>query len=169
MRAEYLAAALTAKSKSLDDVGRSTKPYDERAAYLGRVSQQAMDYADVVYFGQVNEKALRRVYWNVLKKVSHDWQPIGEKPVNKEAWQRWRERNAHLIEKLVMMALMELLNTSVGQPNRTKWRAAQIGISERRWHQAYRERYDRITGILNDWDGEFCGKVYVNQRELQAV
>jgi hypothetical protein len=168
MRPEDVAGALTGKSKPLDDVGRSTRAHDERAAYLARVSAQAMHYADVVYFGDTSDKAIRRVYRNVLLAVSRDWQPIGTRPEGKEAWHKWREKQAHLIERLTCMALAEMMNTAIGLPNRAEWRAQRVGVNKRRWYQAYRERYDRITAVLNDWDSEFRGKVTVNQREKRA-
>lgn len=168
MRAEYLAAYLAGSAPSPDNVGHSTKPYDEKAAYLARVSQPAMAYAEVVYFGRRTEESLRRVYTNVLTNAMRWWRPIGDAPEGDAAQARWKSRNMNLIEKMTWMALAEMIDSSISSPNRAKWRAEQVGITERRWFQAYRERYDRITAILNDWDGEFRGKVHVNQRELRV-
>lgn len=169
MRAEYLAAYLAGSARSPDSVGYSTKPYDEKAAYLARVSPKAMTYAEVAYFGWVTEEGIERIITNVQLDAMRWWRPVGEAPEGLEARARWKSRQITLIEKLSQMALLEALNPAIGNPKKVEWRAARLGITDRQWRRDYRERYDRITALLNDWGGEFLGKVNVNQRDLEAL
>lgn len=163
MRAEMVAAALTAKGVDHQNVGRSTRPYDEKAAYLARLSKPAMLFVNIAYLGEDSEANVYRLYLNVLMSVSKDWQSIGTKPSTLPAIKRWKERNGHLIEKMTRMALAEMLNAGLGLPNKAQWRADQLGLTERRWFQAYKERYDKISNVMSEWNDEFFRKVSVNQ------
>lgn len=169
MRAEYLAAMLAGGARSLDDVGYSTRPYDEKAAYLGRVSRQSMNYAEVVFFRWVSEEAVGRIVSNVIADSLRWWRPIADPPKGIGAHARWKNRQIVVIERLTNMALAEAISPAIGNPQKAEWRAAQLGVTDRHWRRDYRDRYARITTLMNEWESEFLGKVNVNQREAESV
>lgn len=171
MRAEYLAAMLAGSARSPDSVGYSTRPYDEKAAYLARVSPKAWAFAQLVFFHDITEANIQCVYRNVLLDVSHWWRPVGDRPTDPEALARWKARNTGLIDRLTLMGVAEAMRPGIGNPQKAEWRAAQVGVDGSNWRRNYRDRYARITMLMNEWESEFLGKVNVNQRDerMEAV
>jgi len=90
---------------------------------------------------------------------------LGRRPAGGPALDRYRAQNERIVARMAEIAVVECVSPAVAGTNKAAWRAGQMGVTKRRWHQAYRQPYERLMCVIASWQQEFERTTRRNQQE----
>jgi hypothetical protein len=172
-RAEYVMAGTTASGIDYRNVGRTTKPYDEKRAYFANIPRDAWVCLRVMEEDE-NNAYWRELYFHTLAQISrqigrgYPWPDFYANLRKAKKWDEYRAKSRALIGRMVCLAVCEhKYREHFRHDDPSDKRAAFMGLKRRQWFAGgYSDAYKRVCMILDEWMGQARRTVWVNQLDL---